>query len=190
MNKNTLINLFMFATGAAIGSVVTWKLLKTTYEQIAQEEIESVKEEYERFFSEYEDEDIEEEFEEEERLSEVPATLAQAYEQVVNKSGYAGDEKAKVKEETDVERPYVIAPEEFDELGYRTVTLYCYEDDVITDVNDNIIENAEEIIGKDVDRHFGEYDSVFVRNDALKCDYEILRDYDNYRDKHPESMED
>ena len=193
MNKNTLINFVMFATGAAIGSVVTWKLLKTKYELIAQEEIESVKEEYERFFGDCDDEDIEEDMdEEEEHTSEVPESLAQAYAQVVNHTGYAGEEKVEVKGETDVDRPYVIAPEEYDELGYRTITLYCYEDGVITDVNDNIIENAEEFIGKDIDRHFGEYedDSVFVRNDALKCDYEILRDYDNYRDKHPESMED
>ena len=40
MFKNVLI----FAAGAAIGSAVTWKLIKTKYEQIANEEIESVKE--------------------------------------------------------------------------------------------------------------------------------------------------
>ena len=46
MNRNTLCKIFLFATGAAIGSVATWKLVKTKYEQIAQEEIDSVKEEY------------------------------------------------------------------------------------------------------------------------------------------------
>ena len=40
--KNTII----FAVGAAVGSAVTWKLLKTKYEQIANEEIASVKETY------------------------------------------------------------------------------------------------------------------------------------------------
>ena len=45
MNKR-LLNAFMFAVGAAIGSAVTWKVVKTRYEQIVQEEIDSVKEEY------------------------------------------------------------------------------------------------------------------------------------------------
>ena len=40
------INVLMFAAGAAIGSAVTWKVVKTKYERIAQEEIESVKEAY------------------------------------------------------------------------------------------------------------------------------------------------
>ena len=44
--KTTLSNFIIFATGAAIGSVVTWKIVKTKYEQIAQEEIDSVKEVY------------------------------------------------------------------------------------------------------------------------------------------------
>ena len=41
--KGTLSNFFLFATGALVGSVVTWKIVKTKYEQIAQEEIDSVK---------------------------------------------------------------------------------------------------------------------------------------------------
>lgn len=45
MNK-TLIGVLAFAVGAAIGSAVTWKVLKTKYEEIAQEEIDSVKDEY------------------------------------------------------------------------------------------------------------------------------------------------
>lgn len=45
MNKK-LFGLAMFAVGAAIGSAATWKLVKTKYEQIADEEIQSVREEY------------------------------------------------------------------------------------------------------------------------------------------------
>ena len=36
--------LFIFVAGAAFGSFVTWKLLRDKYEQIAQDEIDSVKE--------------------------------------------------------------------------------------------------------------------------------------------------
>lgn len=47
MNK-TLCNVLLVTVGAAIGSLVAWKVVKTKYEQIAQEEIDSVKEEYKR----------------------------------------------------------------------------------------------------------------------------------------------
>ena len=45
MNKK-LFGVIMFAVGAAVGSAVTWKVVKTKYEQIAEEEISSVREEY------------------------------------------------------------------------------------------------------------------------------------------------
>lgn len=45
MNK-TLFGVVAFAAGAVIGSVVTLKVVKTKYEQIADEEIQSVREEY------------------------------------------------------------------------------------------------------------------------------------------------
>ena len=44
--KNNVKIIFTFALGVAVGSVTTWKLIKTKYEQIAQEEIDSVKEVY------------------------------------------------------------------------------------------------------------------------------------------------
>ena len=48
MNRDMLIKAFIFTSGVAIGSVVTWKVIKTKYEQISKEEIESVREEYQR----------------------------------------------------------------------------------------------------------------------------------------------
>ena len=41
---------------------------------------------------------------------------------------------------------------------------------------------SEESVGKESLTHFGEYedDSVFVRNDNLKADYEILADKRTY----------
>ena len=46
MNRDMLVKTFIFTAGAAIGSVVTWMVIKTKYEQISKEEIESVREEY------------------------------------------------------------------------------------------------------------------------------------------------
>ena len=47
MNKS-LSNAILFTIGVAIGSLVTWKVVKTKYERVAQEEIDSVKAEYEK----------------------------------------------------------------------------------------------------------------------------------------------
>ena len=53
---------------------------------------------------------------------------------------------------------------------------------MLTDDNDEKMEDYEETIGKDSLDHFGEYedDSVFVRNDKLRCDFEILSDLRTY----------
>ena len=82
------------------------------------------------------------------------------------------------------ERPYVIEPEEFDTLGYKTVSLNYYDDGVLTYENDDIIENVDELVGRDSLSHFGEYesDAVYVRNDTLKTDFEILADTRRYED--------
>ena len=44
MNKDLLSKVLLFVSGACVGSVVTWKLIEKKYQQIAQEEINSVKE--------------------------------------------------------------------------------------------------------------------------------------------------
>lgn len=83
------------------------------------------------------------------------------------------------------EKPYVIAPEEFGEMDdYETVSLTYYSDGVLTDDFDNEIEDVEGMVGEDSLDHFGEYedDSVFVRNDRYKTDYEILLDLRKYSD--------
>ena len=44
--NNTTSALLGFVIGAGISSVLTWKLLKTKYEQMADEEIDSIKKYY------------------------------------------------------------------------------------------------------------------------------------------------
>ena len=64
MNRK-IINVIMFAAGAAIGSAVTWKVVKDRYEKIVQEEIKSVKEVFsDRFNSSNEEASSEENDEE------------------------------------------------------------------------------------------------------------------------------
>lgn len=181
MNKNILSNAIMFAAGAAVGSVVTWKLIKTKYEQLVQEEIESVREVYSRDKS---DKDIEED--EEETDPDDESYDREEYEELVRGTGYVQYSQNKLKKEEDEDdmiEPYVIVPEEFDENGYETVTLFYFADGVLAygDTNE-VVKNVGELVCEDFEDHFGEYepDSVFVRNDNLKTDFEILRDQRNY----------
>lgn len=78
-----------------------------------------------------------------------------------------------------VESTYIITPKEFGSIEeYCTVSLYYFEDGVITD--DAFVPIDDGIFGSDFSPadHFGEYedDTVFMRSDIRKCDYEILRD--------------
>lgn len=180
-----LSKLFIFTAGVAIGSVVTLKVLKTKYERIAQEEIESVKEAYSKKYA----------------SEEISKGLADGvnealeYVNLVSDEGYVttddkeGEDDMSINEEN---MPYVIPPDEFGDTDYDTLSYTYYADKVLTDEQDNPVNNVDEVVGIGSLETFGEYedDSVFVRNDAMKVDIEILLDYSKYADKHPHEMED
>lgn len=185
MMSNGTKFILTFVLGAAAGSAVTWKIVKTKYEQIAQEEINSVKEVFARRLDECmgNGEAVEDEpklTEEEIEKKEYADIVINYTEKKEEKGGSATMNVGSI--------PYVITPEEFDELDeYDTSSLTYYEDGILTDEYDEIVEDIDDIIGIDSLQHFGEYedDSVFVRNDRLKCDYEILLDHRRYRDLNP-----
>lgn len=195
--RNKLINVLFLAVGAAIGSAVTWKFLKTKYEQIAQEEIDSVKEVYLRKSKE-DTETLESVKQALEKMGKVSKPIQDSYEvmkEKISNLGYSSiDEEGKEREQMPIEKPYVISPDAFgDADGYDVVSLNYYADGVLTDDWGDIIGNVDDIVGEESLTHFGEYedDSVFVRNDRLKTDYEILKDERNFSDiKNPYEMED
>lgn len=84
------------------------------------------------------------------------------------------------------DKPYTITPNEFGEFDdYEKISLtYFGEDGILTDENDEIIDDPDGVIGMESLIHFGvfEDDTVFVRNDALKCDYEVCWDKRRYAD--------
>lgn len=182
--NNKLSHVAAFLAGAASGGAVVWRLVKIKYERIAEEEISSVKETYSR-----------REAVVVKTIEDVPAAVSEPpqrpnegvldYAARLRKEGYLPGEDSAKKEEMSMsaEAPYIIEPEEFGECdGYETISLTYYADGTLTDENDEIVEDAEEIVGSDFHNHFGEYedDSVFIRNDKLRCDYEILLDQRPY----------
>lgn len=171
---------FIFAAGVMLGSAVTWKLTKTKYEQLAQEEIDSVKKMVARKAEA--EKNAEAEKTGMDKVIDTAAEL-QKQEHVNYAAHYAPECDAKEGGGETVKEPYVIRPEEFGDIEeYDKAELTFYADKILADDMDELVENVEETIGFESLSHFGEYedDSVFVRNERTKCDYEILLDERTY----------
>lgn len=208
--NSTLKGVLIFVLGAAAGSLATWKLIEKKYKDIAQEEIDSVKDTFSKMkkneypdkledypdFEEFDDSDDSYDSDDEEPKSEQKIDRNNKpdiveYAKILSETGYTNyadrqDKKEKKGvEPVEYERPYVISPDEFGEKdGYENVTLTYYADGVLTDYFDNVISNVDEVVGFDSLDHFGEYDedAVFVRNEKMETDYEILRDLRDFNE--------
>ena len=207
--NNTLKGVLIFVLGAAAGSLATWKLIEKKYKDIAQEEIDSVKDTFSKMkkneypdkledypdFEEFDDsddsDDVEEEPKPEQKIDRNNKPDIVEYAKILSETGYTNYAERQDKKEkkgvepVEDEKPYVISPDEFGEKdGYENVTLTYYADGVLTDYFDNVISNVDEVVGFDSLDHFGEYedDVVFVRNEKMETDYEILRDLRDFNE--------
>lgn len=169
-----------FIFGAAVGSAASWALTKRKYERIANEEIEEMR----SYYSERFEDKKEEESNVEESIIPIEE-LKKEYSGMVDLFGYAKNEEKGGESDMSMDGPYVISPEEFDEKdGYKIRSLTFYDDGVLEDEDGKIVsdKSIEKLIGIKSLGCFGEYedDSVFVRNDKLKTDFEILKDVRKY----------
>lgn len=195
-----------FVAGAAVGAAVSWYYLKTYYEKLAQEEIDSVKEVFSRRNNDDKPEEPSETSGEKiqdvlkanlESISknlEKPSVME--YAAKLQKEGYTdysgvSEDKEESKPEPKLtvgipgEVPYVITPEEYGEMdGYEEIELTYFADEVLVDDDFNVVDNIDDIVGYESLTTFGEYedDSVYVRNDRLRIDYAILREERTYAD--------
>ena len=188
---NNTVKIFLaFLSGTAVGSAVTYFLLKRKHEKLLKEEVKSIKEHYEEKGSYvYAEPKIYSKEECEElgivdtnslhpRIGEEPDEVHKVYAEyksMLDESGYA------------TEAPYIIEPEDFGELSdYSQVCLIYYADGYLADENEELVEDPLEFVGDDYMNRFGEYeddpDVVYMRNDVKMCDYEILRSLRLYRD--------
>lgn len=182
-------NLLCFVAGAAIGSVVTWKLIEKKYKDLADEEIESVIETFKNRKPRITKDNVKETVEKVINKYKEPKEIV---EDIVTSERYSIENEEEIDEDdesnytinvdNDVEviTPYVITPEQFGEYNeYGTKTLTYYADNVLTDEIDNPITSDEMVImiGPDALDHFGEYedDSVYIRDETNEMDYEILK---------------
>lgn len=192
MKTNLKIGL-AFVLGAATGALVANKYLKTKYEKIADEEIASVKAVYwtktnpeAAAYAKKDVEYTEEVYKQHQQAAKSAAEQAKEnpdivkYTEKLHKEGYTNYSTA-----AKPTAPYVIPPEDFGEFDdYEKISLIYWADQVLTDDNNEVVEDLEGSVGIDSLTTFGEYedDSVFVRNSRLRCDYEILLDQRNFED--------
>lgn len=83
---------------------------------------------------------------------------------------------------------YVISFEEFCEgapgFGQETITYYA-GDDTLADFNEEIIDNRDYVVGEEALTNFGmgeDPDVVYVRNEAMSVDYDIVRHHGCYKE--------
>lgn len=185
--------LLIFAFGVAAGSVATYFLVKKHFEDISNEEIDSVKEAYRTkvealnrvekirdekrkysniiFDENYSSRPNEKKDEEDEDTPDLDEDEEEKW------------EKERIFPEEESETPYSITPNQFvHEKGYYDkISVYYYdEDDVYCYENEELITNPSDLFGSDIS--FGEFedDAAYIRNDKLSIDFEILRQHASY----------
>ena len=194
--SNSLKSILIFAVGAAIGSVATWKFVESKYSKLADDEIAEVRDYYRKKYSNLDSENKETK----DDISE-PSVEERAAEviKLARKNGYVNySEMSDKPDEPEQEvcdneyivpdGPYQITPEEFDTIdGYTVISLTHYSDKVVADEDNDRVVNINDLIGEDTLSEIGTIgsdgdiiDAVYARNDKLKADYEILYDHRTY----------
>lgn len=181
--------LVAFLAGAAIGSSISFVMLKKKYDERMEEEFNKMVKELKNpkvvnFFNSLKDEP-----ESSSKKEDKPNVTFNNYSDIIKSSGYSNDDEEEddgilVNDLTgDPDAlPVIIPPDEFgDEETYAQISLLYYADGVLADEQDHPFRSYDAIC-KDYEEHFGEYedDAVYIRNDRLRTYYEILRSGKTY----------
>lgn len=187
-----LKELFIFATGALAGTFIGARISKKHYSELAEEEINDIRDYYKNKLENtnvknQETEEVEELLEKTEKVED-----KQEYDKIIKIGNYMTiddetDEEDKEDEENDQheelssinDEPYVINPEDFGKDGYyATQTLTYFADGILVDDVDEVVEQAECLVGTHHIDIFRDFDatSVYIRNDWAMTDFEILKD--------------
>lgn len=115
-----------------------------------------------------------------EEAERVPEAIKQS---IFNEGDDIWDREAEIAKRTTTE-PYILHKDEYliDERSYSQETLtYYVGDDILCDVEDKPLYNYAITVGPLLFGHgSGDQNTVYVRNDKLKAEYEILRDKGHY----------
>lgn len=196
MNKGLTCAL-SFIFGVVAGSAACFFYAQKKYEKKYQEEVAAVKDAFSTRLDDISRAKWEVELNTEGRPDDAPEIVVKTHtDDIVNRSdyerpapvdytAYSTPKPVVVEAPKEIlkDRPYVIHPDDYGECGYETIELSYYADGVLAEfATDEEVDDIDDVVGIDSLKCIGEYepDVVHVRNDRLKCDYEIsldLRDY-------------
>lgn len=212
---NAVKGVFIFLAGAAIGSAVTYKLVEKKFQDLADEEIESVKETFKkRLINDSkrenlkEDKDIIEETKDpikeinknNKKLEEIiktnnyqvgvdmanEDTEDQQVDEIVENDENEEDYTVPVEVGPEVTTPYIITEEEYGEFGNEEKELIFYSNSILAE-EDDVITDPESVIGNALEE-FNDpmVERVYVRDESSEIDYIILRSELSYSDVYGE----
>lgn len=156
------------------GYIYTSRKLKAKYEALSQQEIAEAREYYKTLHKAEEFSD--------------PTTLLESYgSREIEADGYDPIEEDIDPTERSLAGPYVISQNEFVgadlEYDQRTITYY-EEEDILTDEQDKPFLDVENVVGVENLTKFGkgtrDNNIVYIRNDSLAVDFEVIRSKGNY----------
>lgn len=183
--NNALKDIIIFSLGAAFGAGIAYVVTKDTYSQIADEEINAVKERYKKM-SEDESRAVSVRVAEATNKPEISTYYRSSIFNKEEEPVIEEPSEPEEKSEEDSSCPMIVNPSDATEdPDYDSFTLTYFDDDILADSKGDVLdaEWVEKHLGStSVLDSFGEYeeDTVCVRNDEDKCYYVILRDEDTY----------
>lgn len=210
MNDNIKL-LGTFIGGAAIGSLITFALVKEKYEALIDGEIEAMRIFYEDKYSDEERPKEEEEPEVVDDLREATSIKEGITIEMNDYTKYTERYKSDASEERPneedyheednemppvldedyemLDRPYVISFDEYtNSMTHidKIELVYFKGDDVLVDDQDDIIDNVEYLIGEDNLFELGNEPEtpnvLYVRNPKTGADYEIVQNHASFRE--------
>ena len=179
-------NMLYFVAGCITGAAVAGMYLKDKFAAIAQEEIDSIKDEY---AVRTEEETSEKEDDEEE--SNLHSSMIQDYKRTVEDAGYVNyndiskkETKTKKTKKECSHIEYIDPDESGEELEYDRIELTLYSDGTLADDCDEIVDDVNLTVGADFMSHIGEFEAgvVHVKNNKLHAYYEVITDDRSYSD--------
>lgn len=195
MNSNTLRTVGLYFTGALFGGLVGAVIGSLIVDQILLNENGPLPQEDEEEAAEEESEETPirlEKVKKKRNETKIDFTKysktddgksAEKLNELVKKYATRDEEETPI----DPDGPHIISIDEYSE-GYHNnsnVTLTYYElDDVVAEPDDSILDNVDKTIGEDTLLKFGEgsedKDIVYVRNNRISTDFEIIRVHKSY----------
>lgn len=160
----------IFATGIGLGYFVAYKSLKKQYEEKFQNELHKNKTSSEDNVKE----DGLHDAKEEEVSSVVDIYNPNSTDSKTNYSDYYDKEDDEVTNED----PYTIEYEDYIyDADHENISFTLYSDGTLTDELDELVEFAEEKIGKSNLINFieSDEDEIYIRNEKYGTDYEITK---------------